>query len=29
LRIDQIMKLFWGPLTALALVGLLLARFRL
>jgi NADH-quinone oxidoreductase subunit H len=29
LRIDQIMKLFWGPLTALALVGLLLARFGL
>ena len=29
LRIDQIMKLFWGPLTVLALVGLLLARFGL
>jgi NADH-quinone oxidoreductase subunit H len=29
LRIDQIMKLFWGPLTVLALVGLLLARFKL
>ena len=27
LRIDQIMKLFWGPLTVLALIGLLLARF--
>ena len=26
LRIDQIMKLFWGPLTVLALIGLLLAR---
>jgi NADH-quinone oxidoreductase subunit H len=25
LRIDQIMKLFWGPLTVLALIGLLLA----
>jgi len=27
LRIDQIMKLFWGPLTVLALIALLLARF--
>jgi NADH-quinone oxidoreductase subunit H len=25
LRIDQVMKLFWGPLTVLALIGLLLA----
>jgi len=25
LRIDQIMKVFWGPLTVLALIGLLLA----
>ena len=29
LRIDQIMKLFWGPLTVLALMALLLARFGL
>ncbi len=29
LRIDQIMKLFWGPLTVLALIALLLARFNL
>jgi NADH-quinone oxidoreductase subunit H len=27
LRIDQIMKLFWGPLTVLALIALLLAKF--
>jgi len=29
LRIDQIMKLFWGPVTALAIAGLVLAAFGL